>query len=340
VNNSSLIKASLISLMDSDPSVRLFCEGIKDSFYQTIPLASEILRPTQLEELPISEAAAIGLVTGAAMFGIRPIICFQRVEFALLAMDQLVTNASKTKYLSGGKLTSPFLLRLVIGRGWGQGPCHSQSFEPLWHSIPGLRVYMPACSSDYTDVFNKFEVSDSPIITLEHRWTHGISVETSIGCKYSAPEVTIFCYSYNSILASRVSRLLAQYGVDVDVVNSSDFSSAVETVRESVIASGRLVAMDLGPSFLGLSSELIAQLVEQGIVFKAMPVRIGTPFEPASACPEKAYVHFPNAFDLFDALEGLIPHLREQIMDARAAFQNACKGQHSDVPGDYFRGPF
>lgn len=338
--NSSLIKASLTTLLDGDPSARLFCEGLKDGFYQTIPLASDILRPDQLEELPISEAAAIGMVTGASMFGIKPIICFQRVEFGLLALDQLVTNASKTKYLSGGKLTSPFLLRMVIGRGWGQGPCHSQSFESLWHSIPGLRVFMPACSSDYNDVFNQIALTDSPVITLEHRWTHGIPIETTVGCKHSIPDATIFSYSYNSIIATRVSRLLSQHGVNVDVVNSPHFLSAIETVRDSLLLSGRLLAMDLGPSFLGLSGELITQMVEQGIVFKCKPLRIGTPFEPASACPEKAQLHFPTASNLFDSLEALLPHLSDQITRARSVFQQSCMGQYSDVPGDFFKGPF
>lgn len=340
MNNTALIKDSLISLLDRDESVRLFCEGVNDSFYNTIPSVDDISRSSQLEELPISEAASIGLVTGASMFGIRPVVCFQRVEFGILALDQLITNASKTSFLSDGKLTSPFLLRMVIGRGWGQGPCHSQSFETLWHSIPGLRVFMPASSKDYLEVFAEYERTDSPIISLEHRWTHGISVDTEVDRISANPSVTIFSYSYNSVIASRVASVLSSHGIEIDVINASCFSRAIESVCKSVALSGRLVTMDLGPSFLGLSAELIVQLIENKIELTAKPVRIGTPFEPASASPEKAYGHFPSAAHLFEALETLIPDRLEQVRSARLEFNLACEGQLSDVPGQYFNGPF
>ena len=340
MNNASTIKDCLISLLNSCESSRLFCEGVNDSFYNTIPSSEEILRPSQMEELPISEAAAIGLATGASMFGIRPVICFQRVEFGLLALDQLVTNASKIHYLSAGQLTSPFLLRMVIGRGWGQGPCHSQSFENLWHSIPGLRVFMPASSQDYREVFAEFESADSPVLCLEHRWTHGISSDTLVERTCERPLATIFSYSYNSVIASRVASTLADHGVSVDVVNASNLSRAFRSARNSVLLSGKLIAMDLGPSYLGLSSELITQLVEQGVLFNAAPLRIGTPFEPVSAAPEKAHKHFPGALRIFDALEIILPSCHQQLRSARAEFQRACAGQLSDVPGQYFNGPF
>ena len=340
MNNTTLIKDSLISLLNRDESVRLFCEGINDSFYNTIPSVDEISRPAQLEELPISEAAAIGLVTGASMFGIRPVVCFQRVEFGILALDQLITNASKTSFLSDGKLTSPFLLRMVIGRGWGQGPCHSQSFETLWHSIPGLRVFMPASSKDYHEVFSEYERTDSPIISLEHRWTHGISVDTTVDRTSTNPIATIFSYSYNSVVASRVASVLATHGIEIDVINASCFSLAIDSVCKSVALSGRLVTLDLGPSFLGLSAELIVQLVEKKVKLIAQPIRIGTPFEPASASPEKAYRHFPCAAHLFEALEALLPDCLAQLRSARLEFDRACDGQPSDIPGQYFKGPF
>ena len=340
MNNASLIRDSLVTLLDRDTSVRLFCEGVKDSFYQTIPSSDDILRPAQLEELPISEAASMGMVTGASMFGIRPIICFQRVEFGILALDQLVTNASKTSFLSGGKLTSPFLLRMVIGRGWGQGPCHSQSFENLWYSIPGLRVFMPATSQDYRHIFDEFETTNEPIISLEHRWTHGISAETVVNISFDNPDATIFAYSYNSVIASRVSRFLANYGFKIDVVSASNLFAAFEPVCKSVSLSGKLVTMDLGHSFLGLSSEVIAHLVEQHVPFTAKPIRLGTPFRPASAAPEKAHDHFPNATNLFDALESILPDSITALANARREFEQACSGQLSDVPGEYFKGPF
>ena len=307
MNNSSIIKSHLTAFLDKYTDARLFCEGTQDTFYQTIPCSEDLLRPSQLEELPISEAAAIGLVTGASMFGIRPIVCFQRVEFGLLAIDQLVTNSSKTKYLSGGKLASPFLLRMVIGRGWGQGPCHSQSFESIWGSIPGLDVYMPATSSDYIEVFSRFESSDSPIISLEHRWTHLTNSETTVGCINANSLVTIVSTSYNSILATKVSSYLQRFGVSVDVIHIFSLNRFPDQIFESIARTKRLITMDLGTYRLGPSSELLAQLAERGVSYSSPPVRLGSPFSPAPACPEAASTHFLSAESLFDTLETLLP---------------------------------
>ena len=99
-------------------------------------------------EMPIAENGAVGIAVGAALNGQRPIISFHRVEFALLALEQIVNNAAKSHYISNGQHKVPLVIRMVIGRGWGQGPEHSQSLEPMFAYFPGLKVVMPAFAAD------------------------------------------------------------------------------------------------------------------------------------------------------------------------------------------------
>jgi len=340
MKNSAHISNLTRRFLESSSESRLFCEGVQDSFYGTIPNSLSQEHCHKLEELPISEAATIGLVTGAAIFGIRSIVCYQRVEFGLLALEQLITNASKTKYLSCGLQTCPFLLRMVIGRGWGQGPCHSQSFEGIWSSIPGIDVYMPATSSDYTAIFNKLETTDSPILSLEHRWTHLTNVDTTVGCQFINSVVTVVSSSYNSIIATKVAVYLAHNGINIDVVHLLSPSDTLDRVRTSVAKTGRLITMDIGTVRQGLGGELIAQLAELGAEYQVPPVRLGCPFEPASASPEEAFLHFASAESLLNALCDLLPSSSSQINNARKELASDAGGTASDTPSSSYLGPF
>ena len=175
MTNKDIIASWIQTYINDNSSSLLMCEGIKDGFYGTIPKTSQINNPEKLIELPISEAASIGMAIGASQFGVKPIVCFQRVEFGILALDQLITNGSKIGSLTGNKYPCSLLLRMVIGRGWGQGPLHSQSFESIWNSIPGLKVFMPSSAQDYLECFNFFKNNMGVVISLEHRWTHMIN---------------------------------------------------------------------------------------------------------------------------------------------------------------------
>lgn len=340
MNNSTYIRSLTKSFLETHINARLFCEGIHDSFYGTIPTDMPAEHCHKLEELPISEAAAIGMVTGASMFGIKSIVCFQRVEFGLLAIDQLITNASKTAYLSCGALSSPFLLRMVIGRGWGQGPCHSQSFEGLWNSIPGLEIYMPATSYDYKLIFDRLITSTSPIVSLEHRWTHLTNINTSVGSLCADSKATVLSSSYNSIIATKVASYLSSSGLHIDVIHSLTPGDCIKRLKTSVKKTGRLITMDIGTVRQGIGGEALANLAEQGTDYLKAPIRLGSPFWPASAHPEDAYRHFTSAESLFDALLQVLPSYNSIINDCKNRFVADAARLPSDVPSEMFSGPF
>ena len=131
--------------MKKDKNVILFGEGIDDgvAMFKTTKGLTQIFGKKRVFEMPLSENLFVGARIGASMLGDKVIINLQRVEFALLALEQIINNAAKTFYASNGKHNVPIVIRLVVGRGWGQGPAHGQSLETLFSSIPGLKVFMP-----------------------------------------------------------------------------------------------------------------------------------------------------------------------------------------------------
>ena len=127
-----------------DPSVFLIGLGAADPkgiFGSTLGL-NEKYGDHRVMEMPISENAVTGIAIGAAITGMRPILTHQRVDFALVSMEQIVNQAAKWHYMFGGQMNVPIVIRMIIGRGWGQGPQHSQSLQSWFAHVPGLKVVM------------------------------------------------------------------------------------------------------------------------------------------------------------------------------------------------------
>ena len=171
LSHAQLIRKSTEEFLKSDNSNILLCEGIDDNFYSTIDGLS-ISYPEQSYEIPCSENSMVGMSLSASSYEVTTMVCLQRVEFALLAIEQLVNNSAKNCFLTNNQRKNPCLFRFVIGRGWGQGPSHSQSFETLFAQIPDITVFMPVFPNDSKLIFSNFTSFNHPCISLEHRWTH------------------------------------------------------------------------------------------------------------------------------------------------------------------------
>ena len=344
MSNKDIISSWIKDYINGNSHARLMCEGIKDKFYGTIPDIEEIENNEQLIELPISEAASIGMAIGASQFGIKPIICFQRIEFGILALDQLITNGSKIGYLTAGEYPCSVLLRMVIGRGWGQGPLHSQSFENIWNSIPGLKVFMPASAKDYLECFEYFEKNSGVVISLEHRWTHLAKQETFRSSKSSnqrKPLITMYTYSFNSAIAAKVKNNLNKYNIDIDCIHENSFLANYNELRGSINRTKNLLTIDVGSTRLGLGSEIIAKLMEDSLVEKDFScMRLGTPWEAAPAQPELTRKFFPDELQVYNALKNLLPNEYAQTLDlVISEVQSTCTSL-CDVPDQSFTGPF
>ena len=140
------IRDAVFQSLKKDKKLFLMGEGVDDpsSMWGTIKDVKKFFGKSKTLEMPVAENGLIGTAIGAAMNGSKVLVNLQRVEFALYAFEQIINNAAKASYISRGKHKIPIVIRLVIGRGWGQGPEHGQSLENIFSAIPGLKVVIPA----------------------------------------------------------------------------------------------------------------------------------------------------------------------------------------------------
>src|SRR5258708_5297087 len=242
-----------------DPNVYLMGLGVPDPkgiFGTTLGLQQKY-GPKRVLDMPVSENGMTGVALGSALVGMRPILTHQRLDFALLAMEQMVNQAAKWHYTFGGKLKAPMVIRLVVGRGWGQGPQHSQSLHAWFAHVPGLKVVMPATPADAKGLFIASVEDNNPVIFSDRRWLHNITGQVPKG-HYTVPigpartaragrDVTIVAASYMTLEALRAAELLQADSVEAEVIDLRTISPLdVGTILESVSRTRRLVIADIG----------------------------------------------------------------------------------------------
>ena len=153
-------------------------QGVDDHkgiFGSTIGLAEEF-GADRVMDVPLAEEGLTGIAIGAALNGVYPIQTHIRADFALLAMNQIINLAAKYKYMFGGRYDVPMLIRMIVGRSWGQGAQHSQSLQALFAHIPGLRVVMPSSSQTILETYPAvIDAYRGPVISLEHRLMYDLN---------------------------------------------------------------------------------------------------------------------------------------------------------------------
>ena len=293
------VKEAIATLMRRDPKSITYGLGINDPG-RVFGTTSNLLEEFGVErvfETPTSELALTGVGVGLAIAGHRAIYSHQRMDFALLGMDQLVNSAAKWKFMFGDQVTVPLLVRMIIGRGWGQGPTHSQNFESWLAHTPGLRVLVPATPQDLADAILALETTEEPIVVIEHRWTHGISgsVDSSAGShkflppithsQRSKPDITIATWGLATFECLAAQALLRKHEVVAEVVQIRELSlESIDQLEVSVRSSRNLVvaANSWGPASFPDSILAFFQSNE----FKGGPIkasRVHYPHKPESS---------------------------------------------------------
>ncbi len=176
------VRDALDHALATDPSVLVFGLGVPDPkgvFGTTLGL-QEKYGEKRVFDTPTSENALTGIAVGAALAGMKPVYTHQRLDFALLSMDQIVNNAAKWHFMFGGQRSVPITIRMILGRGWGQGPTHSQNLQAWFAHIPGLKVVMPALASDVKGLLLASIQDPNPVIFLEHRWLHNMKTQPNV----------------------------------------------------------------------------------------------------------------------------------------------------------------
>lgn len=309
-------------LFETYPSVFAIGQGLWSPWYvgNTMLDLDKKFGRERVIDTPVSEAATTGAAIGASLFGYRPIVVHPRMDFMILAADQIVNQAAKWSYMLGGQASPSVTIRSIVNRGGEQGAQHSQALHSWFAHIPGLRVVMPATATDARDLLIAATLSDDPVLYIDDRWlydwedNHSAPSEIPIQSIKSkvlreGSDVTLVAASFSVRQCMEAATILENDGIsaeviDLRVVNPLDISGSVA----SVLKTGRLIAVDGGWSTCGLAGEVIAGVAENlpPTAWRAAPRRITLPDAPAPSSLVLEKLYYRTAMDVVTEVREMI----------------------------------
>jgi pyruvate dehydrogenase E1 component beta subunit len=305
--------------MRGDPRVFLMGEDIGHHggiFRVTKDLIDEF-GPDRVRDTPISESSFVGIGIGAAMAGMRPVVELLFMDFALVAADQIVNQAAKLRYMAGGTVSVPIVIRAQQGGGRGNGAQHSQSFESWFAQVPGLIVVAPSTPADAKGLLKSSIHAGNPVIFIEHKLLYNIKGEVPdedyivpIGkadIKRDGRDITIVSYSRTLLFALEASETLSQQGIEAEVIDLRTIEPLdMETILESIRGTGRLLVVHESHSNCGLGAEILARVNEQAPNRLSMPARrLGAKHVPIPVAEPLENAVLPKADDIVRAVEAM-----------------------------------
>jgi pyruvate/2-oxoglutarate/acetoin dehydrogenase E1 component len=306
--------------MARDDSVILFGLDVDDpkAIQGTTRGLLERYGPARVFGTPLSEDAMTGAAVGMALAGLRPIHVHIRMDFLLLAMNQLVNVAAKSRYMFGGQVSVPLVVRAMIGKSWGQGAQHSQGLHSYFMHVPGLKVVAPATPHDAKGCLLAAVRDDNPVLFVEHRLLHFQRGPVPAGSYTVAPgkarvtvpgdDITLVGISWMQTECLRAQRYLEEVGVRAEVIDPIWLSPLdLDTIAASVEKTGRLLVVDTAWTTCGASAEIAAAVAERLAGIRDLRVqRMG--FAPTT-CPTTPALEerfYPNARTIATAARDLV----------------------------------
>ena len=290
----------------------------------TVTLGLEKEFPDRLINTPISEAGFFGVALGAAMMGQRPIVDVQYGDFLFCAMDQVANQIAKMRYMSGGKITVPLVMRAPVG-ATGRGAQHAQSLESFFLPLPGIKIVAPATAYDAMGLLRSAVRDDNPVLMFEHKLLYGSKgarVESGafdasseipdeeflvpIGkavVRRSGTDVTLIATLLMMHRALQAADLLAQEGISAEVIDPRSLVPFDwDTVKTSVAKTGRVVTVEETPKRGGLGAEIAATLAEEMAEHLLAPIkRVAAPNTPVPFAPPMERFYVPDADRIAEA---------------------------------------
>ena len=309
VSYTHAINEALAFALAADPSVFVVGQGVDDpsAMFGTTRGLPQRFGSRRVFDTPLSEEAMMGIATGAAMNGMRPVFMHNRPDFILLAFNQLVTHAAKFHFMDNGRTTVPLVVWSAIGRGWGCGPQHSQAIQGMLLGVPGLKIVMPSTPHDSKGLLRSAIADNNPVCVFEHRWLmkrEGVvpdgDYRVPIGAgihRRRGKDVTIVGASHAIDLGMQAALLLSREGIDAEVIDLRTIKPLDEAiVLESLHRTGRLVVVDTAWMKGGVCAEVGCLAAEKGFHdLKAPVARVGLPDVPAPAGYALEQVYYPDA---------------------------------------------
>jgi pyruvate dehydrogenase E1 component beta subunit len=242
----------------------------------------------------------------------------------------------------GGTQNVPITIRMIIGRGWGQGPTHSQNLHSIFAHIPGLKVVVPSLASDVSHLFYSSILDPNPVIFLEHRWLHnslgrmpknlkGNELEK---CKIvkKGKDITIVSLSYMLVECLEAAKILDKEGISLEVIDVRTVNPLdINTIIESTKKTKRVLIVDISNQVCGFSPSLFKEILNKNKKLKILPEIISMPFAPEPTSYGLTKYFYNDRYDVVNKILDMLK-VKKKI--------NRVKLGHHDVPGEWFKGPF
>lgn len=284
-------------LLTHHPEVFTIGQGLWSPWYvgNTMTDLDKKFGQRRVIDTPVSELGCTGAALGAALCGYRPVVIHPRVDFMLLAVDQIVTQAAKWRSMFGGQVTAPLTVRGIINRGGEQGAQHSQTLHSWFAHVPGLRVVMPSSPVDARDLLISSVMCDDPVLYMDDRWLYELDADlppiVPRALEQEGPrldrrgdDLTLVGCGFTAYLCRQAADDLATLGVACDVIDLRVLNPLEPgLVTESVARTGRVLAVDGDWSTCGMAAEIlaiVAESVEPGAL-RSRPRRLTLPAAPA-----------------------------------------------------------
>ena len=264
------LRDAMTEEMVRDENVFLLGEEVAeyDGAYKVSQGMLDQFGPGRIIDTPISENGFAGMAIGAAMMGLRPIVEFMTWNFTFVAFDQIVSNAAKIRYMSGGQLKVPVVFRGGNGAAGQLGATHSNSVEPFYTNVPGLKIIAPSNPDDAKGLLKAAIRDDDPVLFLESELMFGLRGEVSDADDYVLPigkarvaregdDVTLVAHSKSYWLALEAAEELAKQGIEATVIDPRTLRPFdTDTVIDSVKRTNRLVIVDESQPYGGVAAEI------------------------------------------------------------------------------------
>lgn len=318
---SQAIQEAMAIALESDPRVFLMGEdiGVYGGAFQVTGDLVERFGTERVIDMPISELGGAGVAVGAAVTGMRPIFEFQFSDFATLALEQIVNQAAKMRFMLGGEVSVPLVMRFPAGSGTGAAAQHSQSLEAWLAHVPGLKVLQPATPHDAKGLLLAALADPDPVMIFEHKLLYKMKGEVPEG-HYTVPigkaevrrqgrDATIVATSIMVHKALDAAATLAGEGIDVEVIDLRTIRPIDrETVIESVKKTTRLLCVYEAVKTLGIGAEISALVAEsEAFDYLDAPImRLGGSESPIPYNPELEKAAVPQVPDIIAAIRKLV----------------------------------
>jgi pyruvate dehydrogenase E1 component beta subunit len=297
----------------------------------TVTLGLEEQFPDRMVNTPISENGFMGVALGAAMMGLRPIADVQYSDFLFCAMDQIANQIAKMRYMSGGKLSVPLVIRAPVG-ATGRGAQHGQSLEPFFLPLPGIKIVAPATAYDAVGLLRSAVRCDDPVLIFEHKLlygskgarkeTGGVDASSEIPeDDYTVPigraavrregaDVTIIATLLMMHRSLSAAEMLVEEGISAEVIDPRSLVPFDwETVNASVMKTGRVVTVEESPRRGGIGAEIAATLAETMLEHLQAPIRrVGAPETPVPFSPPMERYYVPDVERIAKAVREVVSY--------------------------------